>query len=118
MRINWLGAEGGRMNMIFNHLAYVRVSWSNGQKFLTMTMAKISKLPWSNGQNWSILTIDLEKIPGFHGHGQFLTIDHGVNSRVSSSVLRRIIEKLQDSLVCKLFNRRIIYKLPLLKIFG
>ena len=33
------------------------MSWSNGQKFLTMTMAKISKLPWSNGQNWPFLTM-------------------------------------------------------------
>ena len=59
--------------------AYVWVSWSNGQKFLTMTMAKILKLQWSNGQNlrisvvdWSnlsILTIDHGKIPGCHGHG-------------------------------------------------
>ena len=46
------------MTPIFYHLAYLKVSWSNGQKFLTMTMAKISELPWSNGQNWSILTID------------------------------------------------------------
>ena len=34
-----------------------------------MTMAKIPELPWSNGRNWST----------------FLTIDHGVNSRVSWS---------------------------------
>ena len=33
------------------------MSWSNGQKFLTMTMAKISKLPWSNGRNWPFLTM-------------------------------------------------------------
>ena len=25
------------------------MSWSNGQKIFTMTMAKISKLPWSKG---------------------------------------------------------------------
>ena len=28
----------------FNHLAYVWVSWSNGQKFLTMTMTKILRI--------------------------------------------------------------------------
>ena len=54
---------GGKMTMIFfDHLAYVRVSWSNGQTFLTMTMAKISKYPWSNGQNWPFLTITMAKI--------------------------------------------------------
>ena len=62
------------MTTIFDHLAYVRVSWSNGQKFLTMTMAKIEKLPWSIGQNWSILTIDHGQNRGRHGHGQFF--DH------------------------------------------
>ena len=71
---------------IFDHLAYVRVSWSNGQKFLTMTTAKISKLPWSNGQKWPFLTIF------YHDHDQKpritvvkwlklvnLTIDRGQN---------------------------------------
>ena len=48
--------------MVFDHLAYVRVSWSNGQKLSTMTMAKISKLPWSNGQNWPFLTMTMAKI--------------------------------------------------------
>ena len=38
------------------------MSWSNGQKFLTMTMAKISKLLWSNGQNWPFLTMTMAKI--------------------------------------------------------
>ena len=40
---------------------------SNVQKFLTMTMAKISKLPRSNGQNWSFLTMTMAKITGCHG---------------------------------------------------
>ena len=48
----------------FDHLAYARVSWSNGQKFLTMTMAKILRI--------TILAITLNF---GHGHGQkFLTI--------------------------------------------
>ena len=38
------------------------MSWSNGQKFLTMTMTKISKLPWSSGQNWPFLTMTMTKI--------------------------------------------------------
>ena len=46
---------------IFDHLAYVQVSWSNGQKFLTMTIAKISKLLWSNGQKWPFLTMTMAK---------------------------------------------------------
>ena len=41
------------------------MSWSNGQKFLTMTMAKISKLPWSNGRNWPFLTMTMAKITKF-----------------------------------------------------
>ena len=69
------------MTTIFDHLAYVRVSWSNGQKFLTMTMAKISKFPWSNGQNWPFLTMTMTKIPELPwSNGQnwtILTIDHG-----------------------------------------
>ena len=55
---------GGKMTMI-DHKAYVRVSWSNGQKFLTMTMTVVK---------WSILTIDHEQIPRCHGHGKFF--DH------------------------------------------
>ena len=68
-----------------------QVPWLNGQKFLTITVAKISKLLWSNGRNWSyltmtmakisklpwshcqsrsILTIDHRQFPGCHGHGQ------------------------------------------------
>ena len=63
------------MTMIFDHLAYVRVSWSNGQKFLTMTMAKISKLPWSNGQNWPFLTMTMAKISKLPwSNGQNLSI--------------------------------------------
>ena len=56
------------------------VSWSNGQKWskngqklLTMTMAKSSKLPWSNVQNWSILTID--KSQGIKVMVNFLTME-------------------------------------------
>ena len=59
---NNLGGGGSDDHDFFDHLAYVRVSWSNGQKFLTMTMAKISKLPWSNGQNWPFLTMAINKI--------------------------------------------------------
>ena len=65
------------------------MSWSNDQKFLTMTMSKISKLPWSNGQNWPFLTITMAKVTKLsRSNGQnwpFVTIDHGVNSRVSWS---------------------------------
>ena len=52
-----------------------KLPWSNGQNwfFLTMTIDKIYELPWSNGQNLSILTIDHGQIPGCHGHGQCLT---------------------------------------------
>ena len=68
------------MTTIFDHLAYVRVSWSNGQKFLTMTMAKISKFPWSYGQNWPFLTMTIAIIPELSWlNGQnrsILTIDH------------------------------------------
>ena len=46
------------MTTIFDHLAFIQVSWSNGQKFWIMTMAKISKLPWSNGQNWPFFDHD------------------------------------------------------------
>ena len=53
------------MTTIFDHLAYVRVSWSNGQKFLTMSMAKISKLPWSSGQKWLFLAMAMAKIQEF-----------------------------------------------------
>ena len=66
------------MTMIFDHLAYVRVSWSNGQNFLTMTMAKMPELPWLNGQNWSSLTIDHGKFQVVMVMETFLTIDHGV----------------------------------------
>ena len=63
------------MTMIFDHLAYVQVSWSNGQKILTMTMAKISKLPWSNGQNRSFLTMTMAKISKLPwSNGQNLSI--------------------------------------------
>ena len=69
--------------MIFDHLAYVRVSWSNGQKIFTMTMAKISKYPWSNGQNWPFLTMAMAKISNFAvvkwSKLVILTIDHGQN---------------------------------------
>ena len=59
---------GVRWPWFFDHLAYVRVSWSNGQKFLTMTMAKISKYPWSNGQNWPFLTMTkISKLPWSNG---------------------------------------------------
>ena len=50
------------MTTFFDHLACVWVSWSNDQKFLTMTMAIISNLPWSNGQNWPFLTMTMPKI--------------------------------------------------------
>ena len=54
------------------------MSWSNGQKFLTMTMAEFSKLPWSNGQNWPFLTMTMAKITKFSwSNGQnwpFLTM--------------------------------------------
>ena len=51
----------------FDHLAYVWVSWPNGQKYLTTTMAKISKksgqiiqfLPLTNSRlswSWSIFS--------------------------------------------------------------
>ena len=64
------------MTTIFDHLAYVRVSWSNGQKFLAMTTAKISNFPWSNGQNGSILTIDHGNIEGVMViQSTFLTIE-------------------------------------------
>ena len=57
------------------------MSWSNGQKFLTMTMAKILKFPWSNGQNWPFLTMTMAKISQLTWlNGQnwsILTIDHG-----------------------------------------
>ena len=56
------GGGGVRWPRFFDHLAYVRVSWSNGQTFLTMNMAKISKLPWSNGQKWPFLTMTMTKI--------------------------------------------------------
>ena len=62
------GGGGGQIITIFDHLTYVRVSWSNGQQFLTMTTAEISILPWSNGQNWSTLTVDHRQVPGFHSH--------------------------------------------------
>ena len=61
------------MTTIFDHLAYVRVSWSNGQKFLTMTMAKILKLPWSNGQKWPFLTMTMAKFKNYRG--QMVKID-------------------------------------------
>ena len=60
---------------MIDHKAYVPVSWSNGRKFLTMTMTVVK---------WSILTIDQEQISRCHGHGKFF--DHGVNFRVSWSV--------------------------------
>ena len=75
---------GGKMTAIFDHLAYVRVSWSDGKKILTMTTVKISKLPWSNGQNWPFLTMTMGKIDGAMVMANFLTMDHGV-SRVSWS---------------------------------
>ena len=54
------------------------MSWSNGQKFLTMTMAKVPKLPWSNGQNWPFSTMTMAKITKFSwSNGQnwpFLTM--------------------------------------------
>ena len=63
------------MTTVFDHLAYVRMSWSNGQKFLTMTMAKISKSPRSNGQNWPFLTMTMTKFKNYRGQmvkiGQF-----------------------------------------------
>ena len=49
---------------MIDHKAYVRVSWSNGQKFLTMTMAKILRI---TVVKWSILTIDHEQTPRCHG---------------------------------------------------
>ena len=79
--VDKLGGGGVRWPRFFDHLTYVRVSWSNGQKFLTMTMAKIFKFPWSNGQNWSFLTMTMAKIPELPwSNGQNLsnlTIDHG-----------------------------------------
>ena len=48
--LHWGG--GGKATMIFNHWAYVRVSWSWSKNFLTMTMAKILKLSRSNGQKF------------------------------------------------------------------
>ena len=68
-------------------------------KIFKIAVVKWSKLALSDhdhGQNfkiavvkWSkmvILTIDHGQNEGCHGHGQhFLTIDHGVNSRVSWS---------------------------------
>ena len=36
--------RGGKATTIFDHLAYARLTWSCGQKFLTMTMAKISRI--------------------------------------------------------------------------
>ena len=63
---------GGKMTI---KMTYVWVSWSNGQKFLTMTMAKISKLLWSNGQIWSFLTMTMAKIEEFPwSNGQNLSI--------------------------------------------
>ena len=61
------------------------MSWSNDQKFLTMTddygqNLRIKELPWSNGQIRSILTIVHGKIEGVMVMVNFLTIDHGVNS--------------------------------------
>ena len=53
------------MTTIFYLLAYVWVSWSNVQKFLTMTMAKILKFPWSNGQNWPFLTMTIDRGKNF-----------------------------------------------------
>ena len=70
------------MTTIFDHLAYVTVSWSNGSKIFDW-VAKISKLPWSNGQNWPFLTMNISKISKLlWSNGQnrlILTIDHGQN---------------------------------------
>ena len=57
---NWGG--GVRWPRFFDHLASVKLAWSNGQRILTMTMAKIQKFLWSNGQNFGRCVPNVSKI--------------------------------------------------------
>ena len=91
-------------------------------------MAKISELPWLNGQNWYILTID-------HGVNSrlswswstFLTIDHGVNSRVSWSwsvdeleiyVITFVIEGMARNITKQLKTCNILLRENMLKLLS
>ena len=52
------------MTTIFDHLAYVRVSWSYGQTFLTMAMPKFQNDRGQMveiGRHWLFLTMTIAK---------------------------------------------------------
>ena len=58
---------GGKVTNFLDHLTYVRVSWSNGQKFVTMVEIPILRFSTSNSENFvndygQTLTFPLSKM--------------------------------------------------------